>query len=70
MSNRVQYIRPLGMHIPQDAAAICAYQQDVNREYAWRRRWKNLGVWLGFVAFCALCWYGILWVAYKATEGW
>ena len=67
--NRVTYIRPLGMHILQDAEAIEAYHRDVEAQHRWARRWRAFGVWLAFVACCALAWYGILWLAYRATEG-
>ena len=44
-----------------------AYHRDLNAQEGWR--WKRIGVWLGFFLFCALAWYGILWLAYRATEG-
>lgn len=69
MNNHVQYIRPIWRRIPRDPDAIRAYHRALNAPYASQRRWKLFGAWIGFVAFCALCWYGILWLAYKATEG-
>ena len=69
MTAKLSYIRPLGQQVPVDADAIEAYHRDLTAEYAWQRRWKLIGAWLGFVAVCALCWYGILYLAYKATEG-
>ena len=66
---QMTYIRPLGRYIPLDANAIEAYHRDVEAQHRWARRWKAFGVWLAFVACCALAWYGILWLAYRATEG-
>ena len=66
---RMTWIRPLGRHIPVDAETMEAYHRDLNRWAERREGWKKLGVWLAMCAFCALCWYGIIWLAYKATEG-
>ena len=69
MTAKLSYIRPLGLHIPLDAQAMEAYHRDLSAQYVWQRRWKLFGAWLGFVAFCALCWYAIIYAAYKVTEG-
>ena len=51
-----------------EPAAMEAYHRELNAQ-AWRERWKRIGAWLGFVTVCAVCWYAIIWLAYKATEG-
>ena len=69
-ARRLTYIRPLWQRVPPDAKAIEAFHRDMNAYAARRGWWKRVCAWIGFFALCAVCWYAIIWGAYKATEGW